>query len=211
MAALNFGGGQHSGSLPNWREFARSVRGRFTLLTAALVLTAGLTAAFVALDNYGSQRRETERQLTETATALSLAVDGRMREANATLRSLATSPYLQTRDFAAFDRQARQLVNRPDVWIGVIDRRGQQVVNTRFASGTPLPNVRNEPEFQKAWEKASSLYISDLGQSGSMPRRYTLELATVVKIDGRPDYLLAMALPPAVLNELIAEQHLPDS
>jgi hypothetical protein len=79
-----------------------------------------------------------EKHLLETIRALSLVVDRQFGQAEALLWSLAASPQLKARDYAAFDALAREATRLPGAWV-LVEEPGRQVVNTRLPPGAALP------------------------------------------------------------------------
>jgi PAS domain S-box-containing protein len=100
-----------------------------------LLLCAAMTLVLRQVDAYG--RAQGERQLVDTARAMSLAIDGQMRSYETLLLGLRESEALQRRDWPAFDAQARRALAGSGAWIVVDDPTGHQMVNTRLAPGTP--------------------------------------------------------------------------
>src|ERR1700761_4285114 len=74
-----------------WRRALRSVRVQMAMLTVVLALLIGLAVALLIAVGYRTSQKSTELQLAETATALSLAVDGKVRESAGVLKTLALS------------------------------------------------------------------------------------------------------------------------
>ncbi|NEX91669.1 ATP-binding protein [Caulobacter sp. 17J65-9] len=182
-----------------------SVRGRLTLLTIALVLTAALAATLLIVDAYRSHRASTERQISETAGAMSLAIDGKAREVTGVLQVLALSPHLKAGDLAAFESQARRAVPHDDKWVVVADLDGQQLVNTLAKPGEPLPRMRLPADIDL---RERETYVSDLLQ-GMVEKGRVIAFATLAEGPGGRPYILAIAMRPSAPNAVIAEQRLP--
>ena len=121
-----------------------TARGRLVALTLVLTLAAILATSLTLWDAIRHQRSAIERQLSETARALSLVVDRRLGQDQVLVESLATSPYLAQGDMRGFDIQARQAMHRPGSWVTVITPDGRMLVNTRRPWGAS-PYKINRP------------------------------------------------------------------
>jgi len=69
-----------------------------------------LVAGYLITDSYIAARANAERNTLATTRALMQAVDGELLSAQSSLRVLATSPYLQSGDLAAFHELSRELL-----------------------------------------------------------------------------------------------------
>ena len=76
-------------SLAERRKTITTIRGRLMLLTLGLVLSGLLAGAFLLWDSYRNTRAAFDRQLLETARALSLVVDRELGQAAAFNKALA--------------------------------------------------------------------------------------------------------------------------
>ena len=84
---------------------------------------SGITAGLAKSD---PRAREAIRQgMTDTARALSLAVDREVRIAVTGLRALATSPALLEGDYPTFREQVENFLTSHNGWISVVDQSGQ--------------------------------------------------------------------------------------
>lgn len=120
---------------------ALGVRGWLAGLTIVSMLLTCIPSNFLIWWSYRAERAILERHSLETARALTIAVDGEFARMIATVNALATSPFLDTDDFAAFHRQtASVLRDYPGGSVSLADRSGQQFVNTLRQPGEPLPS-----------------------------------------------------------------------
>lgn len=186
-----------------------SVRGRLVTVTLVLILTAAIGATLLLTDAARRHRQSTERQLAETARALSLATDGEIGKSEATLRMLSLSPYLQTGDLAAFDRMARLAITDPEMWVVLVDANGMQRINTAAEPGTKLPPSRR-PDFDDRWATllAYGRRVSNLRQGIIRPGPI-LAVNVLVRRNGVPTYDLALVMRPRVVQRLLERQRLP--
>lgn len=186
---------------------ARSIRGRILLLTLAVVIPASLVAGWLIYESHRNQRRVVERQLSETAKALSLVVDRQLGQSEALLRALATSPSLQSGDLPAFAEQARRLVHGGDRWIILNAPDGQQTVNTFLPESARLPKV--EPPLEYAPNlRMGQTHVSDLFPSKVRGADIVSVVVPVIQ-DGTFQSALAMGMLPSTFSDVLADQRLP--
>ncbi|MBS0295465.1 MAG: response regulator [Proteobacteria bacterium] len=190
-------------------QAAGTIRGRLFLLTLAVLLPAAFATALLVWDLYRSHRAHTERQMVETAHALSLTVDRQVDEASAVLQALSVSASLQKEDLAAFDREARQALLRPDVYVVLEDAHGVQRINTSLAPGV-APQSEPSTTFPRRWEQ---LLRKGETVSGLFPARRSrtpsVAVERLVRIKGEPRYGLILMMPSRSVARVFAEQGLP--
>lgn len=186
-----------------------TVKGRLALLAAGLVAASLLAAAWLVADAHRRAGATFERQLQDTARALSMAIDRQLGQAAAFNAALAIADSLARGDLDAFDAQARRALGDQPAWIVLSDRTGQQLVNTLKPRGTPLP--RDSAGMDALWPQleAGSTVVGDL-IPGAVAGRPVLVVDTPVFVDGRLAYDLSYAFEPEVVRRLLLEQRLPD-
>jgi signal transduction histidine kinase/ActR/RegA family two-component response regulator len=180
---------------------ARPLWAHVTTLAVALLVPAILIIAMLAQRwVQAEQARMEERTATLNAHAVE-QIDRFLSGQIAMLRALATSPALETGDFARFDRQARELVSPKGVAIVLHDRDGRQYVNTRLPWGTPLPRVVLADD--RAVRATGAPAISDLlpGTAAGAPR---IAVTVPVRQDGAAAHLLSIILPASLFGELLS-------
>lgn len=185
------------------------MRVQMALLAAALMSIVAVAAALLILHGFRAQSRSTEAQLMESSRALSLAVDGKIRESAGVLKTLARSPRLAAGDLQGFDRVARREVAGPDQWVVLVDEQGRPLVDTAQPPGAPLAPMPS-PLFQ-GYPRGlgeQDVHVSDLvpGAQGGRP---AVAVEKPVRLPGRPAWRLAVALVPSKLQKAVAEQSLP--
>ncbi len=114
-------------------------------LVVACMLPVTLMSAAFALAHYRSERARLILNSTNSARALMLAVDNEFRTIDTALQALASSPALVSRDYAAFQLQAKALLARGfSESIMLVDDTGQQLMNTSAPPSTPLPQIADD-------------------------------------------------------------------
>lgn len=182
-----------------------SLRVRLLLMTLALLVPALAAAALAIYAGYRNDRQEVEKHLLETTRALSLVVDRQFGQAEALLWSLAASPQLKARDYAAFDALAREATRLPGAWV-VVEEPGRQVVNTRLPPGSTLPQTGT----QKHWEgiapgqvRVSNLFI------GLVAKQPTVGVETLISDQDGSQRFVSVILPAEAVSRILVDQGLP--
>lgn len=114
-------------------------------LVVACMLPVTLMSAAFALAHYRSERARLILNSTNSARALMLAVDNEFRTIDTALQALASSPALVSRDYAAFQLQAKAVLARGfSESIMLVDDTGQQLMNTSAPPSKPLPQIADD-------------------------------------------------------------------
>lgn len=117
-----------------------SIRTQLALLVMACVVPAAVMAAFLIFYDYQRARDQLIANSVATVHAMASVVDSDLSSITASLRSLATSPYLKSNNLAAFYDQAKDVLNSQhgdNIVLG--DMMGTQYINTLRPYGAPLP------------------------------------------------------------------------
>lgn len=109
-------------------------------VAALLVLLTGAAAFVVSYQVDAFAQAQNDKQLVDTARALSLVVDAKLGSYRGLLSALQASRTVRNGDWRALDEQARGSLRDPNAWIVVGDRAGRQLVNTRLPRGARLPS-----------------------------------------------------------------------
>ncbi len=160
---------------------------------------------------YRQQRDFVERQMTETARALSLVVDREIGQKEVLLEVLASSSYLRTEDWAAFDAQARQATRGTDTWVVAFGPDGLQKVNTRLAPGMPLPKGAGRAP-GLSWTKTDTgrMQVSNLFH-GAVAKEAIISFNIPVERPDAPPLLLAAGATAASFGQVWIDQDFPQT
>jgi PAS domain S-box-containing protein len=155
------------------------------------------------------ERDAREHSTIDTARALMQTVDRELASSVVGLQALATSPFLASQDFANFHRQASEaLANLAGSDIVLLDRTGQQVINTSTPFGAPLPRQEMEHSivevFQTARPTVTDLFV---GRLDSQP---TVGIVVPIIDKGTVAYVLGMGVSPEHLGEILYSAKLPE-
>jgi signal transduction histidine kinase len=141
-----------------------SISARLILLVLGLVLPLNLVIAGV-IWNLVNRANEVQRtSLLYAARSIAAAVDAELGKYVALAEALSRSPALLDGNLDAFEAEARRAFpDGGDAWVLVSDTQGQQLMNTFFQPGQPLP--RRNPVAIAAQHRAfstRSIVITDL-------------------------------------------------
>lgn len=185
-----------------------SIRSSLAWLVAACLVPATLTAALLLAYDYQRQRAELVRDTVAHARALMHAVDREFAGAEMSLRSLSTSPSLQTRDFAAFQEQAATLLHRHYANnIVLVDSSGQQRINTARPYGQALPKANNTAQLERVLKNGRT-DISDLF-TGPVLQRPLINVAVPVYNGNTVSYSLVAVVLPDHLQKILVDYDFP--
>src|SRR5258708_3543433 len=109
----------------------RSLRAHVVILVIACIVPMVVFSAFAMLRYANAQRDDNDRQLLNTARALSAAMDVELRTAEASLSALATSPALRDRAFTEFYAHAQEVAGRHHAWVVLVEPTGRVIFDTR--------------------------------------------------------------------------------
>ncbi len=179
---------------------ARPLRTHIAALAVALLVPALVIIGLIAQRwVQAEQARMEERTATLNAHAVE-QIDRFLSGQIAMLQALATSPALETGDFARFDRQARELVRLQGLNIVLRDLDGQQRVNTRLPRGAVLP--RSVLAHDRIVMATGAPVVSDLFP-GTATGRPIVAVTVPVRRYGAVTHLLHATLPAALFGEVL--------
>src|SRR5438552_295515 len=204
------------------------MRLRSHLVVLVLVAVVPLLVFSVAMLRQAAedQRAVLDQGMRNTASALSLAIDGEVKASRAILETLAASAYLDTGDLRAFYRLcAKTIEGRPNAYIVLFDGSGQPLLNSSRPFGSWLPNpllatrpAGTDPRYpdvpvggaepvKRVLETVRPV-VSDLFVSlvTGQPR---ISLDVPIVRNGRVRYVLELSFDPAIFTQLLLERHLP--
>lgn len=164
------------------------------------ILVPGIALGSLALWSlFSAERTSTELRLLQAVEAIANGIDREVLGATRVGESLAASTLLRTRDFRAFDLQARQLLGLQGWFVILTETNGRQIVNTTVPAGTPLPDAGME-RIREVIETGKPR-ISDLFYAaGKMP---LVGVRIPVISGGEMAYVLTVAVPAEIFTPLL--------
>ena len=192
-------------------QHAPGLRARLVVLVLAVLIPAVIAGGLLMWTVYRQQRDFVERQMTETARALSLVVDREIGQKEVLLEVLASSPYLRSEDWPAFDAQARQATRGTDTWIVAFGPDGLQKVNTRLPPGTPLPKgAGRAPGLSWTNTDGGRMQVSNLFH-GAVAKEAMISFNVPVDRPNAPSLLLAAGATAESFGQVWIDQHFPQT
>ena len=145
----------------------------YLFMMAAGILIPVILFSGIALNMLQNAERDAALgALSETANSIALRVEREMYSAEAALKVLAASPSLARRDYAAFYDEAK-VTNRDQlIWSVLLDKDGQQLINTSVSFGEKLPSSMT-PEGARAVtfiraSRVRALGVADVQADGEL-------------------------------------------
>jgi PAS domain S-box-containing protein len=188
---------------------ARPVWAHLVVFALSIVVPVWGLLGFVAWSSVQQARRESQEQTLLVARNLALELDRELAGFGGILNALATSPALEDRDLRRFHDQAVRVAPVGGA-IVLRDRSGQQLVNTLFPFGTPLP-VTRAAEVLAADEcvfRTRAICVSDL-YVGTTDRQHYVLLDAPVLRGGEVVFALNVGVRAQHLASLLAAHQLP--
>ncbi|WP_376989490.1 PAS domain S-box protein [Bosea sp. R86505] len=183
-----------------------SIRARLTLLVSAVVGPVMVFAFLLLWGFQQSERGRAEEAAFDVVRRASAIVDREIAEMTAALEVLATSPSLQSGDLAAFDSQARAVLQTRGRFISMRNRSGQQVVNSNLPFGAALP-IATDPVLLATDARifaTGGVFYSDMFL-GTTTRTPLVMISETVRQGGEVAYALSLTIDPARLAKLLAD------
>jgi two-component sensor histidine kinase len=133
------------------RFFPTASIGVYLVALAAVVAVPLLVfVAFLMMELETNEREILANETAEDAQLVARAVDRELQDMSTTLRLLATSPELENGDLRSFHNRTQNSLRSNSLYVILVDREGQQRLNTRVPFGTPLGRVTNFPALESA-------------------------------------------------------------
>jgi signal transduction histidine kinase/ActR/RegA family two-component response regulator len=185
-----------------------TIQARIALLVIACILPAWLLAAVVTYVSYEQDRSDFRELTLETTRGLMRLVERDLAADMASLQTLATSNWIDLRDFAAFHAQATEVLRYTSGYsIVLTDPSGQQVMNALRPFGAPLPRFGSPELLQRVLDTRQPV-VSDVF-TGGVTGKSLVAVAVPVIRDGKGLYVLNVAIDPKHLGTLLQRQGLP--
>ena len=180
------------------------------VIVASVVPATFVGVLLVGYDYFNRERTRLERDATATTRALVAAVDRELTSTRAALQVLATSPYLDSGDLAAFHVQASGVIKQQFlVNVLLISEDGRQLLNTARPFGGQLPST-GDPGGASRVFKTGDTVVSGLF-TGRLTGAPVIGVTVPVVRQGKVRYALGASMSPERLSTLLQESRLPPS
>ncbi|KQN69336.1 histidine kinase [Duganella sp. Leaf61] len=186
-----------------------TIRSQLYSLVWACALPAILGIALLTNNFIVRERKTIQRDTLITARALIQAVDRDLNTGITVALALANSPSIDNRDFAAFYRQATDVLRPafPGYNFVLHDRDSVQLLNTARPYGEVYPDPFSAARIAQVFKTGKPL-ISNLFYAGALKRPLAAIHAPVIR-DGKVVYVISVAFVPERLGQVLREQLLP--
>jgi hypothetical protein len=190
------------------RPFYANRRQILFLIAASLVPAILAAIALIGWDYYDRERAREVRDSLATAHAMAASVDAELSGIKSALFALASSPYLETDDFAAFHRQASAALKEQELAnIALLDASLRQQLNTFRPYGEPLPAQGNPEQLRLVFTTGRPV-VTDLFV-GPVARQPLIAVGVPLRRNGTVRYVLGAAVTPERLASILRLQQLP--
>jgi len=188
-------------SEPRARRFWRKpwpLRTALGLFALSLVLPAVLFFGLQYRAARAEKREDIKREALAIAHSVAADVTLELKTERRQLATLATSPSLRERDYAAFHAQAKIAFKDSEGWLALVRGDGTQLVTTLAPAGSLLEPVRPAATLKAALDtaepKESDVYDSEAGRG---------QVVTIFYPVGYDDLALSGTLPLQYLNRVL--------
>ncbi|MGC4080035.1 MAG: cache domain-containing protein [Rubrivivax sp.] len=184
------------------------IRQLLLLLLLGCLLPGALSSVALVIHQYREAAAQAESGTRQTAKALVQSVDNRLEQAVVLGQSLAASETLARGDLASFHHEAANAIRKLPIATNVLllDRSGQQLMNTAVPFGQALPRSTNEAierTFVSRQAVVSNLFVGEL--------LHQPIVAAIIPVLRRREVVQVLAIGILVpqFNQLLALQRLP--
>jgi len=125
-----------------------SIGSYLVALAAVIALPLLAFVAFLLFQLEISERDTLRRETAEDAQSLGRNVDRKLQDTATTGRLLAASPELESGDLSAFHNRTQNILRSESLYVLLVAKDGQQLLNTRVPFGTTLSKIGNLPSLQ---------------------------------------------------------------
>jgi signal transduction histidine kinase len=169
-----------------------------------LVVVMAIAAFYV----YQNERDHITKSTIATSRALTSALNRELASTTLAVQVFASSPLLESNDFAAFHREATKVAPMLHASAIVLaDVTGQQLANTFLPFGEPLPLRGTLENLRKVFETGQPS-VSDLF-IGNVTNKPTILIEVPVLRDGQVKYTIGVGVSTDRLFDLLSRQKLP--
>ena len=177
-------------------------------LVLVCILPGLLLAAYASYRAYKWEYSSIAQRAVESARSLTRVVERDLVSNQAALEVLATSNHLDNRDFAAFYRQAVEVLHFTSGFTIVLtDASGQQAINLLRPYGSPLPR-HGSPDILRRVLESRKPVVSDI-YTGGVTGKPLVAIEVPVIRNEKALYGLALGIDPRHLGDILKQQGLP--
>ena len=186
----------------------RTIQFWLVWLTLVCVVPCIAIIGYLVFENYERERRDVEAANIAVARALVQAIDREFASAEAALYALGSSNNIVEGNLERFHQRALQVLpHLPGNSIVLIDRTGQQLLNTALAFGTPLPRIPlDQPILAALYSGKPEIIDLVIGRVTKQP---VFGIGVPIYVEGKVEFLLQMGISPTRIAGILRQQQLP--
>lgn len=177
-------------------------------LVAVVALPLLIFVGFLMIELEANEREVLAADTAEDAQLIARSIDRELQDMATTLRLLSTSPELENGDLRSFHNRTEAIMQSNSLYVLVVDRDGQQKLNTRVPFGTPLGKISNIPALESAL-KNNSVEVSDVFFGATSGRTVFNVTSPMAKENSVSGAALIMTQNTDNLQKLITTEGLP--
>jgi two-component sensor histidine kinase len=166
-----------------------------------------LVGSYLLFSYVGRERDAALDRVRVLADAISATVDRELTGRMETLQALATSPYLRHADLEQFASMVDAASSVAHGDFVLVDRSGEQLVNTRAEPGSPLGRSL-DPDVMRFIFEQGRPHVSNL-QDEHSAGRHTFTLRIPVRVDGKIVYAFGYSPRTTKVLNVLHESSLP--
>lgn len=184
---------------------------RLFLIVLVGLLPLILLSASLLIENGRRQRSDLIDAIQNTMDALATAIDAEFEVSISALDTLGASARLHDDDLLGFYTESVELLKRRPGWANIVlsDAMGQQVINASLPYGAPMPRRVDSASAQKTAHVAKPT-VGNLITSAVL-KTQVFAIQVPIKKGDEVKYVLAAATRPALLQNLLSQQRVPQS
>ena len=172
------------------------------LLVFSLLVPALLLVAVFIQRAHRNVRDAVARQMQGTARAVAALVDHEIQEADALLRTFASSQAMRDGDFAALAEMAARSLAGDRRYFVLADENYEQRINSLVPYNTRVPAIPEDQELRAAMQ-AGQTYLSNV-MHGPVPQALVVRISRPVFAEGKLKYTLHLTTQVKQLADALA-------
>jgi signal transduction histidine kinase/CheY-like chemotaxis protein len=185
------------------------LRRRLFVLAATGLLPVALMAGVGLYVLLKQQRAQAERVGRELSRSVASSIDAELRSSTSLLELLATTPTLDRDDLTGFRERARRVLALKPEWraIGLADRAGVPLVDSRFDPGAALPPLPERESFERAVRTRAPV-VGNLSREPSAGWGFAVRVPVVR--GGEVRFVVTALVTPEEIRAALSRQRIPN-
>jgi signal transduction histidine kinase/ActR/RegA family two-component response regulator len=169
------------------------------------LLPVVLFATVVIFQLARSHREAAERRVLNSARELAASFEREIAGSIRTLQALSGSDALERGDLEAFQAECERVRRTQPSWrlVLLLSPEGQEVVNTRYPWGTPLPRIAEPGSFQRVVETRQPV-VGNIARGRGPSAMFAFPIRVPVMRDGTLRHVLTAVITPETLGQVVS-------